>query len=85
MHERAKALGIIDQLNALHAKRYVAPYDFVLAYAGIGDRQRASDWAEQCFQQKDQGAALLAVEPMLDDIRADPRFQRVLREIHLPQ
>jgi tetratricopeptide (TPR) repeat protein len=35
--ERAKALGMLDEVTALARQRYVSPVDFAVVYAGLGD------------------------------------------------
>ena len=57
--------------------------DLVAAWAGVGDTARALDWLEAACRQKD--ASLIALgAPWFDCLRAEPRFQAVLREVGLP-
>jgi hypothetical protein len=41
-------------------------------------------WLEKAFAERADGLTWLAVEPMLDDMRDDPRFQELVRKIGLP-
>lgn len=62
-------------------------WELALAYAGIGDKENALYWIEQTVSGKKGvipfGAAYLGVEPHFAFLRGDPRFQAVLRKMHL--
>ena len=49
----------------------------------MGDRNRALMWLNKACTERADGLTWLAVEPMMDDIRSDPRFQDILQQIGL--
>jgi TolB-like protein len=53
------------------------------AYVGVGDRERALEWLEKAYAQHSSILTSLKVDPAYDSLRADPRFQDVLRRVHL--
>ena len=53
--------------------------------AALGDREAAIEWLEKAYQQKSTGLLLLKRHEQFDPLRADPRFQDLLRRIGLPQ
>ena len=53
------------------------------AYVGIGDRSEALAWLEKAYAQHSNVLATLGVEPAYDTLRGEPRFQDVLRRVHL--
>jgi serine/threonine-protein kinase len=53
------------------------------AYAGTGDKDQALAWLERAYAQHSNILTTLKVEPAYDSLRADPRFQEVLRRVHL--
>ena len=77
------ARRVMDELNALSRSRYVPDFDRALVAAGLGDREGAFAWLERAFAERYSLLALLRVEPDLDAIRADPRFERLARRIDL--
>ena len=67
------------------AKRQSIPYLLGVAYARIGDRDDAFRWLNRAVDQHCIWLVSLAVDPRLDPLRSDPRFQVLLRRINLPQ
>jgi TolB-like protein/Flp pilus assembly protein TadD len=80
--EQAKRIS--EALRKTLATRYVPPTYFAMLYAGLGDRTRALMWLEKALAERADGLTWLAVEPMLDDMRDDPRFQELVRKVGLP-
>jgi tetratricopeptide (TPR) repeat protein len=80
-HEARK---LIDELNEIARHRYVAPALFVNAYLGLGDKETALTWMERGIEEHDQWF-LLKVDPTLDPLRSEPRFQAALRRMNFPQ
>jgi tetratricopeptide (TPR) repeat protein len=69
-------------LAALIAKfEKEAPYNiaYVLAYRGEADR--AFEWLDKAQEYQDSGLSEIAVEPLFDNIRKDPRWLPLLRKL----
>lgn len=71
------------RFRGVMASRYIPPTYFGMLYAGMGDRDRAMIWLNKACAERADGLTWLAVEPMMDDIRSDERFQEVLEKISL--
>jgi TolB-like protein/tetratricopeptide (TPR) repeat protein len=54
-------------------------------YLFAGDHDRAMDWLERGFEAHDPGMPYVAVDPLNDPLRPDPRFQDLLRRMNMPQ
>jgi TolB-like protein len=74
---------LAEQFKAAARKRYIPPTYFGMLFAGLGDRDKALEWLEKAFQERADGLTWLNVEPMLDEVRNDPRFQDLIRRIGL--
>jgi tetratricopeptide (TPR) repeat protein len=72
-----------ETFKASAKKRYIPPTYFGMLYAGLGDKDKALEWLERAFQERADGLTWLNVEPMLDDMRSDPRFQNLVERIGL--
>ncbi len=80
---RDEALRALDELNNLAQRRYVSAYTFALVYAGLNDRDQAFRWLEKSFRDRSSEIAYFKVDPLLDNLRADPRFADLVRRVGL--
>jgi TolB-like protein/Tfp pilus assembly protein PilF len=78
---REEALRMLDQLNRLASGGYVAPFWHSILHAGLGDVNAAIGHLERSYAQSDVWLVWLNTDPRLDSLRADPRFQQLLRRV----
>jgi TolB-like protein/DNA-binding winged helix-turn-helix (wHTH) protein len=76
-----------EQLQATNEVFF--PMTIAQLYAGMGDKDRAFYWLEQAYRHRDRiggdfGLELVRLEPMLDPLRSDPRFDDLMRRVGLP-
>ena len=76
---RRDAQKMLDQLAAQARTRYVPPVYPAMVHMGLGDRQKALDLIEQAFADRSDWILQMNVEPEFDRLRAEPRFQDILR------
>ena len=69
--------------RALEARAYVPAEGVAAIYAALGDTAQALTWLERAVETKGVGLIFLAVEPMYDSLRGDPRYRRVVERIGL--
>jgi serine/threonine protein kinase/Tfp pilus assembly protein PilF len=79
-----KAIEIADELNELAKQRYVAPHFFAGIYVGLGEHDRAIEYLEKSCAEHCHWLIYLHIDPSMDDLRNDPRFQDLLRRVGLP-
>jgi hypothetical protein len=72
---------MLDQLSRLASRGYVAPFWHSILYAGLGDVDTAIGHLERSYAQSDVWLVWLNTDPRLDSLRADPRFQQLLRRV----
>ena len=70
---------LLEVLGELSTRRYVAPYDLALIYAGLGDKDQAFTQLEKALGERSNFLAYLKGEPAWDGLREDPRFANLLR------
>jgi tetratricopeptide (TPR) repeat protein len=80
---RDEAHAVINQLNALSSEEYVSPYDIAMVHVGLQEIDDAFVWLQRAFEQRSLWLGYLNVEPQLDPLRSDPRFQDLLQSIGL--
>jgi eukaryotic-like serine/threonine-protein kinase len=71
-------------LDRLKRGEYVKPTTIPRIYAQLGDKERAFEWLEKAYADRDSELVELRVEPGYDPLRSDPRFADLLRRIGLP-
>jgi serine/threonine protein kinase/tetratricopeptide (TPR) repeat protein len=82
--KRDEAQKVIDHLKELSAHSYVAPYDFAIIYAGLGEKDEAFTWLNRAFDDRSYLLTYLTVDERLDALHSDPRFDELRRRIGLP-
>src|SRR5436309_2700728 len=79
--KQPEARAVLDGLLKLSTERHVSPHNIALIYNGLGERDKALAWLERAFEQRDPRMVFLKVEPKWNNLRADPRFQDLLRRV----
>ncbi|MGE5715684.1 MAG: tetratricopeptide repeat protein, partial [Acidobacteriota bacterium] len=81
---RDEALAILDELEELSQRRYVPGSSRALCCLGLGDLERALEWLERGYEQRDSLLPYLRVIRAFRPLDPDPRFQDLLRRLGLP-
>jgi hypothetical protein len=75
---------LLKVMRDVAARRYVPPHEFLFIYAQLGDIDAVLEYAERCVEINAGILVFLGVDPCFDDLRSDPRFQDLLRQLGLP-
>jgi TolB-like protein/Tfp pilus assembly protein PilF len=83
MGQRAQA----EREQALLERKYgdFCAYGYAIFYANRGNADKAFEWLDRDYQ-RNHDAQLLTIkgDPMLKNLRSDPRFQVLIQKLHLP-
>lgn len=79
-----EARRILNELTDLANRKYVSPYFFAGIHVGLGDHERAIEYLDKCYEEHSHWLIYLHLDPGMDDLRANPQFQHLLRRIGLP-
>jgi eukaryotic-like serine/threonine-protein kinase len=79
-----EALQILYELTELAKCKYVAPHFFAGIHIGLGDNDRAIACLEKSYEEHSHWLIYLHIDPSMDELRNDPRFQNLLRRVGLP-
>ena len=83
--EDAKAQKVLEELRGLSEQRFVSAYDFAILYDGLGEKDQSFEWLERAYEERAFSLFMgLKVEPRLDSLQSDPRFQDLVRRVGLP-
>jgi len=78
-----QANDIIIRLKDYARKDGMGTYEIALIYAGLGDKDEAFAWLEKSYKVHDKGLTYLKMDPGMDPVRSDPRFQNLLHRVGL--
>jgi tetratricopeptide (TPR) repeat protein len=81
---RAEGQKVLEEMQALSQRRCVPPEYIAMVYEGLGDRDRALQWFEKAYAERSMNGWILP-DPRLDQIRTEPRFKNLMRQMGLPQ
>ncbi len=78
-----EARAVLGELQERARSQYISPVAMVGLQVALGDTDAAFEGLERAHAERRGWLAYLRVEPMLDRVRADPRFQRLLERMRL--
>jgi DNA-binding winged helix-turn-helix (wHTH) protein/TolB-like protein/Tfp pilus assembly protein PilF len=78
-----EARAVLDELFKLSAERYVPPYNFAIVHNAIGESDKALNYLEKGYEQKDVRMVFLKVEPKWNNLRSEPRFLDLVKRMRL--
>jgi tetratricopeptide (TPR) repeat protein len=79
---RADADAVIRKLRK--SQRDVRAYEYAAIYAQRDETLRALEWLETALRLRNPRLVILKVDPLVDPLRKEPRFQAVERELQFP-
>lgn len=79
-HELAEAA----LATAIAAQGDYGSYQYAQIYAQWGQPRKALDWLDNAVRVLDPGLGSLKVDPFLDPLRGEPRFQEIERALKFP-
>jgi TolB-like protein/Tfp pilus assembly protein PilF len=84
--QREEAQKILARLSEEANSRYVSVYSFALMYLALGDKERAIDEMERAYRERaGEDVSRVKVNPMLDDLRGNPRFEALVQKVFAPK
>ena len=83
--KRDDALKTIEQMKEISRQRYVAAYAFAVVYAALGDKDQAFQWREKSYQDRAPDLVFFRIDPLLDNLRAESRFDEFGRRAGLAE
>jgi TolB-like protein/DNA-binding winged helix-turn-helix (wHTH) protein/Tfp pilus assembly protein PilF len=63
--------------------QYVSAPAIASWYARLGEKDKALEWLEKAYQEGAHNMVFIRVDPALDSLHSDPRFQDLLRRMDL--
>jgi TolB-like protein len=79
--KRTQAQECIRKLKERFERDKLGAYEIALVYAGLGEKDHAFEWLDKAYGVPDKGLTYMKVDPTLDPLRSDSRFQVLLRKM----
>jgi hypothetical protein len=79
------ARRILGELHDLSRSQYVSAHAIALIHTGLGELDEAFLWLDRAYSERCSILAWIKVDPRLDPLRSDPRFESLLRRMNIPQ
>jgi serine/threonine protein kinase/Tfp pilus assembly protein PilF len=73
----------LDEAIGKHASD--SAYQIAEAYGWRGEKDSAFDWLGRAYGQRDGGLAEAKIDPLLENLRGDPRYEALLRKLNLAE
>jgi len=81
---RREARKVLAKLQKLSEQKYVPPTSMVWIYIGLREKEKSFEWLEKAYEERSYMLIHLTAIPVFNYLRADPRFDDLLRRIGLP-
>jgi hypothetical protein len=75
----------LNELREQSRYSFVPATGFVYIYTALGDKDQAFSWLEKADAGREDIFMNVEIDPALDPLRSDARFQGLVRRIGLPQ
>lgn len=79
-----EALRILEELQALAARRYVSPFEISSLHFALGHLEPGFEWLTKAFQDRCFELISIVVDPRWDSLKGDPRFRELFERLGLP-
>jgi serine/threonine-protein kinase len=79
----SKANELLEELLRLRAtgETYVSGERLAVVYAGLGQHDKAIEWLNRAYGERDPGLLYVKTYYVWDPLRRDPRFQELMRKV----
>lgn len=82
---RTEALAVAKELEDKFARKAAAGHEVAGVYSGLGEKEKAFEWLEEDFQNRDSRLNTFRWELQFEPLRDDPRFKDLLKRMGLPE
>jgi TolB-like protein/Tfp pilus assembly protein PilF len=77
------ARKVLEELTTVSKETYVSSLDFAIIYTALEERDLAFECLERAFEERADHLPYLKVNPRVDPLRDQPRFQKLLERLGL--
>jgi len=82
---RADAEGVIKELDKRYADKFADGRDLAIVYAGLDDKDKTFSWLDKAAADHSVILAFMKLEPLLEPLQSDPRWNELERRVGVSQ
>jgi TolB-like protein/DNA-binding winged helix-turn-helix (wHTH) protein/Flp pilus assembly protein TadD len=83
--DRIRAKDIIESLKKRPGNAYMPAYYIASVYGALDEKDLAFTWLQRAYAQRDPQITYLLLDPFMDPLRSDPRYDALVRRVGFPQ
>ena len=83
--KRSEAEKVLGQLKELSQRKCVSSYLPAKVHAALGEKDEAFAALDRAMEERSDWLVFAKIDPCLDPLRSDARFQQLLRSLKLPE
>jgi TolB-like protein/Tol biopolymer transport system component/Tfp pilus assembly protein PilF len=80
----SEARELLAEIEQLSVRRHASPCLVAMIYCNLNETEKALDLMEKAWEARDGRLLWLGVDPQFDELRDNPRFQKILRLTNNP-
>ena len=80
-----EALEIVSKLTRPSQQGVIPIWGIATIYIGLDNKDEAFAWLEKAYEDRQAQMIYIQIEPVLDPLRSDPRFQDLVRRMNFPE
>jgi serine/threonine-protein kinase len=82
----SRALSSVADVKVERKKTtYVSAWQIATLYTRADEKDKALEWLEKAYEEQDGNFSYICVDPIFDYLRDDPRFEKLMGYLNLPQ
>jgi serine/threonine-protein kinase len=82
--QKEEAREILRRIEAVAIHEYVDPWSCCRQYIALGEITEGLHFLERSFEERSTLALFAPIDPLLEPLRSNPRFQEIVGRLHLP-
>jgi len=82
--QEREAREILQRIEEMSLREFVDPWSFCRQHMALGDHDKALHFLDRSFEERSTLALFAPIDPLLEPLRADPRFAAIVGRLRLP-
>lgn len=83
--KQIEARKLLSELEERSSRQFVSPYLLATVHLALGERRRAIELLEQAYSEHSVDIVKAKIDPKLNGLRSEPRFETLVHKVGFPQ